>query len=332
MSKQKKLRRVHRRRRRWAGRSILIVMVGLLFVVSISAMVIMLYFYATDMIPVFAGADTATEVPAWIGNLPEDAPQIGSAVPEPTIDSNIWQPIPPGQEVFAQFPFYISANAEYYEEFHQRYPHLDPETIVWKVNAFLHLPFYSYVRVNTDPNPLLVNPSHRLPYGFTPAILVPVYDGNLDMTATPATAAAFRRLRASAQQEGFDLAVVSAYRPATRQYYLFHRRGGTDGVVARPYHSEHQTGRALDLWGPGPSGLMDATGPRTPVGLWVEENAHNYGFIVRYTEYNTHITGFISEPWHITYVTLEVAQNIHQNSLSSLEEFVARNPSFRLPG
>ena len=149
------------------------------------------------------------------------------------------------------------------------------------------------------------------------------------LLATPETVEAFQHMRLSSQRDGLDIAVASAYRPATRQADLFDRQGGVDGVVARPYHSEHQTGRALDLWGP--SGLLDGDGHTSPTGIWVRENAHNYGFIVRYTEENTHITGFINEPWHITYVGFDIAQHIVNNQLSSLEEFVARYPWWGLP-
>jgi len=317
-------------------------MLGFLFIVSVSAVVFVAVLHLNGLlhIPVIAGGGEevvpvlaehgSNEAPGWLGELPEDAPEIGSDVTNTPIDEPELIETAPGQEAYAAFPFYIPRNAQYYVQFHTENPQFDAETVVWKVNAFLHLPFYAHIQINYDTNPLLVNPSHRLPYGFTPAVLVPVYDGNPNLQATPETAEAFRQMRASANRDGLDLAVVSAYRPATRQRELFERQSG-DGVVARPYHSEHQTGRALDLWGPTSSGLLDSDGP-TPTGIWVSENAHNYGFIIRYTEYNTHITGFINEPWHITYVGIQISQHMHQNNLSSLEEFVARNPGVGLPG
>jgi len=227
---------------------------------------------------------------------------------------------------FSAFAFYKPKHTEAYSYFQYQNPNLDPETVVWKVNAFLHVPFYSYIRTNYDPNPLLVNPSKRLPYGFSPPVLVPVYDGAPHLLATPETTEAFRNMRLAAQRDGINLAVASAYRPATRQAYLFARQGHRDGVVARPYQSEHQTGRALDLAGPG-GGLLDGGGgPLSPTGQWVRDNAHRFGFIVRYTQENTHITSFINEPWHITYVTTGIAQHMVINNISSLEEFVARYP------
>jgi len=124
------------------------------------------------------------------------------------------------------------------------------------------------------------------------------------------------------------LTVASAFRTAERQHYLFERQGRRDGTVARPHMSEHQTGRALDL--AGPRGLLDSGNRPTPQGTWVAANAHRFGFILRYRADTTHITGFIHEPWHITYVGETIAQYMFQNSIFSLEEFVGRNPGATL--
>jgi len=237
-------------------------------------------------------------------------------------------PMPsPPDSPFNAFSFYIPENAYLYEYFQSNNPGLTAETVVWKVNAHLHLPFYYYIRVNHNPNPLLVNPFYRLPPGFSPHSLVPVNSPDCFLRATPETVAAFHALRATARQHGLDLSVTSAFRTAERQAVLFSARNYVDGVVARPYHSEHQTGRALDLWGPG--GLLDARGP-SPTGLWVAANAHYYGFIIRYRAETTHITGFIYEPWHITYVGMDISMTMHDNNILSLEEFVARHPEATL--
>jgi len=266
------------------------------------------------------------------GELPasttEDIPTVEYLPYEPIIDTSTPQPPQPPIIVlpdtpFNSFSFYIPENSHLYEYFLGNNPHLSAETVVWKVNAHLHLPFYYVIHVNYNPNPLLVNPFYRLPPGFVPYPLVPVNNADCHLRATPETVAAFHALRTSARENGFDLSATSAYRTATRQAELFSARNYVDGVVARPYHSEHQTGRAIDLWGPG--GLLDARGP-SPTGRWVAENAHYYGFIIRYRADTTHITGFIYEPWHITYVTVEISMYMHENNIFSLEEFVARHP------
>jgi len=264
--------------------------------------------------------------------IPDDT-TTPAVVPEPTPPPT---PLPtpsptPGEladSPFNAFSFYIPQNAHLYEYFSAERPDLDNETVVWMVNTHLHTPFYSDIRINHAPNPLLVNPFYRLPYGFEPHDLVPVNSEDCFLRATPEAVAAFRALRTAARLEDLDLSVTSAYRTATRQAELFEQQGFRDGAVARPHHSEHQTGRALDLWGPG--GLLDASGP-SPTGTWVTANAHYHGFIIRYRADTTHITGFIHEPWHITYVGTQISMYMHVNNILSLEEFVGRNPGVALP-
>ncbi|MCL1845946.1 MAG: M15 family metallopeptidase [Defluviitaleaceae bacterium] len=225
-------------------------------------------------------------------------------------------------------PFYIPDNSVLYTEFLHSRPDLDAETAIWMVNASVHVPFYSQITIDNNPNPLLISPSFRLPEGFTPHALVPVNNDECHLRATPQTVAAFQNFRMAARDAGFDLSVTSAYRTATRQGQLWENGGRRDGRVARPHHSEHQTGRAIDFWGPG--GLMDRNGP-TPVGRWAAENAHYHGFILRYRAETTHITGYIFEPWHFTFVGLEISMYMHNNNILSLEEFVGRNPGAMLP-
>ena len=227
---------------------------------------------------------------------------------------------------FDTFEFYLPENAGWYTHFQALRPDLPAEDVVWMVNAHLHMEFYAQIFINWAAVPLMVNPFYRLPPGFSPAALVPVNSDEDIHLAIPEAVAAFRRMRESARAVNLDLAVVSAFRTAERQAELFEAQNFVDGVVARPYHSEHQTGRALDLWGPG--GLLDASGP-SPAGIWVSQNAHLYGFIIRYKAETTHITGFIHEPWHITYVGTDIATYMFEHNILSLEEFLGRNPQVR---
>jgi D-alanyl-D-alanine carboxypeptidase len=264
--------------------------------------------------------DSFTEVvPATVqANIPANIP-VPVHIPAP-----VPNPAPPIPREYTALPFYIHENADWYASFLQDRPDLCVETVIWKVNAFVHVPFYSIVRVNLQENPLLVSPSHRLPAGFHPRALVPVNNDECHLLATPETVAAFREMRDAAHEAGYYLTIASAFRSAARQNDLWNSRGRRDGSTARAHHSEHQTGRALDLWGPG--GLLDMNGP-SPTGRWVARNAHHYGFIVRYRAETTHITGYIYEPWHITYVGTSISMYMYENNILSLEEFVGRNPN-----
>jgi hypothetical protein len=244
-------------------------------------------------------------------------------VPAPVETPVITTPASPIPVQYTLLPFYIHENSTIYAEFLRERPYLDVETVIWKVNASVHVPFYSVVRVNNQPNPLFITPTYRLPYGFNPPELVPVNHENCTLRAAPQAVDAFHSLREHAREHGFDLAVTSAFRSAERQSQLWINGGRRDGRVARPHHSEHQTGRALDLWGPG--GLLDSAGP-SPTGLWVAAHVHYHGFIIRYRAETTHITGHIPSPWHITYLTRALSMYMHENNIISLEEFVGRNP------
>jgi len=276
-----------------------------------------------EVLPVFAPTEAAETNPPSEETIPVFAPTETNTT-EPTYQEENEESTE--LSPFNVFSFYIPANSHLYEAFQQERPELSPDQVVWMVNAHLHLPFFEVIIINEYPNPLLVNTFYRLPDGFVPAELVPVNNATDHLLATPETVDAFRALRAEAQANNFSLSVTSAYRTAGRQYELWSGRGYVDGSTARPHHSEHQTGRALDLWGPG--GLLDASGP-TATGGWVAQNAHYFGFIMRYRADTTHITGYIHEPWHITYVGLEISMYMYENNILSLEEFVGRNPDRR---
>lgn len=94
-----------------------------------------------------------------------------------------------------------------------------------------------------------------------------------------------------------------------------------DAASARAGHSEHQTGLALDLVACDPAcGEIEAFGA-TPQGAWVAEHAWEYGFIVRYEQVGTGVTGYQPEPWHLRYIGTELAAAYHHGGFHTLEEF-----------
>lgn len=113
---------------------------------------------------------------------------------------------------------------------------------------------------------------------------------------------------------------VAGYRTYDHQEYLYtnyvknHGQAAADISSAKPGHSEHQTGLAFDLRSP--SGALLKTEAEI---LWVKENAHRFGFIVRYLEGKTEITGYKYEPWHLRYMGSD-ATKIYESGLT-LEEY-----------
>lgn len=130
----------------------------------------------------------------------------------------------------------------------------------------------------------------------------------------------------AAKQNELSLYSKSAYRSFASQTLIFKRKlAANQGdeveanqYVAFPGSSEHQLGLAVDVTGP-----KDSLTPKfgeTTRGLWLADNAHKFGFIIRYPLGKEEITGIQYEPWHLRYVGIEPAKDIQFNNLS-LEEY-----------
>ncbi len=87
-----------------------------------------------------------------------------------------------------------------------------------------------------------------------------------------------------------------------------------------PGYSEHQLGLAVDIEEQG-SEPEKAQQADTLTLRWLQENSWRYGFILRYPENKTEITGKDYRPWHYRYVGREAAEQIHELDLS-LEEYI----------
>lgn len=132
---------------------------------------------------------------------------------------------------------------------------------------------------------------------------------------------ALENMQADAKVLGLKLPLVSGYRSYATQENLYNKYVKKDGeeeantYSAKPGHSEHQTGLAFDV------GSVERSFANTDEAKWIEENAHLYGFIVRYPKGKTDITGYIYEPWHIRYLGKENAKKVKESGLT-LEEYL----------
>ena len=98
-------------------------------------------------------------------------------------------------------------------------------------------------------------------------------------------------------------------------------QAGADASSARAGHSEHQTGLALDLVACESScGEIESFGA-TSQGEWIAANAWEYGFIVRYEQVGSGVTGYKPEPWHLRYLGRELAAAYHHGGYHTLEAF-----------
>ena len=177
----------------------------------------------------------------------------------------------------------------------------------------------------------LVNRHFRVSSQFSPGDLSVVnVQSILGVHSMRSTAArAIENLFEAAAEEGHILVATSGYRSyATQQAthnHFISTRGETEArrVSARPGHSEHQLGLAIDITTP-TLGNLSSTFSSTPEGTWVRENAHHFGFIIRYPAGREADTGFIYEPWHLRYVGTDTATQMFGSGLI-LEEFLGIN-------
>lgn len=186
----------------------------------------------------------------------------------------------------------------------------------------------------------LVNADHLLSDKFSPT-LVDIGDGKkFDKRA----AKALLRMIRDGQEAGHDLYVCSAYRDNEYQSRLFNRqvakqrsygktrkqaRRDAARVVAAPGASEHATGLAADIINKQYSEKYSSLTrgfENTKAFAWLKEHCTDYGFILRYPEDKTDITGVIYEPWHFRYVGVTAAHNMEREGLC-LEEYLGEADS-----
>jgi len=177
---------------------------------------------------------------------------------------------------------------------------------------------------------VVVNKARPLnPIDFTPQ---PLSDAPVQITTRSGqvrsdVAAAVGEMAAAAAADGAgQIGANNGYRSYDLQVrtYASHvsaeGQSHADAASARAGHSEHQTGLALDLVACAPCGGIDAFGA-TAQGAWVAEHAWEYGFIVRYEDGETAISGYMPEPWHVRYIGRELAAAYHDGGFRTLEEF-----------
>ncbi len=177
----------------------------------------------------------------------------------------------------------------------------------------------------TDPASIwvVVNKQRPLnPLTYAPSDLTSVGNGQ---QLRKEAASALTQLLAGAKIDKLTISPLSGYRSYNAQVTVYKREVAANGQVkadtesAKPGYSEHQTGLAIDVGGGG-CGIEDCFG-NTKEGKWLVTHAYLYGFIIRYVPGKESITGYRSEPWHIRYVGAELATELHNKNIQTLEEF-----------
>lgn len=174
----------------------------------------------------------------------------------------------------------------------------------------------------------LLDTIYALPASYAPDDLVDSADAGLN-GGFPVRSLVLPDLRAlvtAASGDGVQLGVVSAYRTYDYQAQTFAQWEADVGhdqaleTSARPGHSEHQLGTAVDfsnaqLWAP----WDDDDWSTTPEGGWLAQNAWRFGFAMSYPKGARGVTCYDYEPWHYRYVGRDLAARVHADGRSLRE-------------
>lgn len=173
----------------------------------------------------------------------------------------------------------------------------------------------------------LVNSGYRIPDSYSPDLVYVCGSGErLDRKV----AEHYEKMYDAALKDGVTLTPCSGYRSYETQERNYNRKidfyvgqgySYDDAkikaatIIMPPGSSEHNLGYAMDIV------CVDEWFEDTDEFKWLQENAADYGFIMRYPEDKQDITKVIYEPWHWRYVGVETAKELKESGLV-LEEYM----------
>lgn len=229
--------------------------------------------------------------------------------------------------------YFLTKNFNLYIEYMNNNKDLSSSEIVRDINIHLDKDFYEDTeKANTTlDTTLLVNKHYLLDKDYIPDDLVNVSQnyawGEVGSQKVREVAYnAFLDMWNAANEEGYYLMINSSYRSYEDQEIVYNNYKNSSGerfadsIAARPGSSEHQTGLALDIFSK--TNTNKNTFSQTDEAKWLKENAHNFGFILRYPEDKVDITGYSFESWHYRYVGKDIATYIYENDIT-YEEYYA---------
>jgi D-alanyl-D-alanine carboxypeptidase len=201
--------------------------------------------------------------------------------------------------------------------------------IVKLVNVEMHIDWLDNMK-DTDISKnelMLVNRIYGLSEEFVPEDLVEVpskyaYSGK---KLSQSVLDEVIKLIDDGKNQGYTFVISDGYRSYKEQkdiydsYADYYGMSETDTFVARPGHSEYQTGMSFDLK---PYNKVIDDVSNNEEYLWLRENAYKYGFIFRFEKEDEHLTGFSENNWRLRYVGKEAAGVIKNEDLC-FEEYYA---------
>ena len=224
--------------------------------------------------------------------------------------------------------YFIYENLDKYLEYHKRNLKMDKSKIVAIINTEANIEWIDTEKESdTSLNELmLVNRLYSLgEYVPDDIVNVPVKYAYSGKKLSNSVIDKLIELCDAASLEGYTFVVSDGYRSYKEQKKLYdsyaksYGKSEADKIIARPGHSEYQTGLSFDLV---PYNKTFKNPKESNEYKWLRDNAYKYGFIFRFQEDKEYLTGFKEYTWRLRYVG-EDAANIMYDEEICFEEYYA---------
>ena len=167
---------------------------------------------------------------------------------------------------------------------------------------------------NPDDVTVLVNKLHEIPEGWKPDDLEKVIDCSQKLRHEANQA--YTQFYQAAKEKGIEIYTISGYRePEIQQLYW-----DNSVKVFGEEHAIQYNALCVDISYTMDGDRLSEKVADSPLGKFIESDAYKYGFILRYPQDKVRITGYGYEPWHIRYVGVDLATQLHQEN-KTLEEY-----------
>ena len=172
---------------------------------------------------------------------------------------------------------------------------------------------------------VLVNKEYKLPQSYAPSDLVLASNAGLRRGGSYYLRSILiddlRNMVNAATTDSIDLSIVSGYRSystqaSTYNYWVsVNGQDGGDKISARPGHSQHQLGTAIDFSSSEVADGLGGSFKNTNAAAWLANNSWKYGFVISYPSGYEAVTGYSYESWHYRYIGIANAKEMHDSGM-----------------
>lgn len=211
--------------------------------------------------------------------------------------------------------YYMDKNINRYLDYAANNQDKSIDDVIAIVNVNTDYEFYTNTK-ETDLSKeyaILVNKYYKLPDGYEPDNIVSISNwySYAGQSASEEVYNAYKKMFNAAKKEDLTIIINDSYRTLDKQQESWERYG--DEYAARAGHSEHNTGLAVDII---TTGANSDNFDQTDEFKWLQNHAHEYGFILRYPEGKEYLTGYAYESWHYRYLGIDLATKVYNSGLT----------------